>query len=93
LEQIHQLNKSVESVETSLEEYSMLQNTLSEKRSQLEKLRNLEEKMKCERIEVNSLKTKAAEMMASGQQSQAAIQAQHILDKFQKLADQVFFYI
>ena len=49
--------------------------------------------MKCERIEVNSLKTKAAEMMASGQQSQAAIQAQHILDKFQKLADQVFFYI
>lgn len=87
------MNKSVESVEASLEEYSLLQNTLSEKRSQLEKLRYLEEKMKCERIEVSSLKSKAAEMMASGQQSQAAIQAQHILDKFQMLTEQAIFHI
>lgn len=89
LEQIHQLNKIVENVEAALNENTTQQNTLSEKRTQLERLKNLEEKIKCERIEVNSLNSKAAEMMASGQQNQAAIQAQQILDKFQSLAEQV----
>lgn len=89
LEQIHLLNKIVENVESSLAENTVLQNTLSEKRSQLERLKNLEEKIKCERIEVKSLKSKAAEMMASGQQNQAAIQAQQILEKFQRLAEQI----
>lgn len=89
LEQIHLLNKIVENVESSLAENTVLQNTLSEKRAQLERLKNLEEKIKCERIEVKSLKNKAAEMMASGQQNQAAQQAQQILEKFQRLAEQV----
>ena len=89
LEQIHQLKKIVEGVEASLAECSQPQSTLSEKRTQLERLKNLGEKIKCERIEVNSLKSKAAEMMASGQQNQAAGQAHHILDKFQRLAEQV----
>ena len=89
LEQIHQLNRIVENVGAALAENSAQQNTLSEKRAQLERLKNLEEKIKCERIEVNSLNSKAAEMMASGQQNQAAIQAQQILDKFQRLAEQV----
>ena len=89
LEQIHQLKKIVEGVEASLAESSQPQSTLSEKRTQLERLKNLGEKIKCERIEVNSLKSKAAEMMASGQQNQAAGQAHQILDKFQRLAEQV----
>lgn len=89
LEQIHQLNKTVENVESLLADNLSFQCSLSEKRVQLERLKSLEEKVKCERMEVDSLKSKAAEMMASGQQSQAAIQAQQILDKFQSLAEQV----
>jgi len=89
LEQIHQLNKIVENVGATLAENSTQQNTLTEKRMQLERLKNLGEKLKCERIEVNSLNSKAAEMMASGQQNQAAIQAQQILHKFKHLAEQV----
>ena len=89
LEQIQQLNKTVESIESQLVEIAALQGSLSEKRAQLEKMKNLEEKMKCERLEVDSLKGKALEMMASGQQNQAAIQAQHILDKFRHLSEQV----
>ena len=89
LEQIQQLNKTVENVESMLSEISAFQATLSEKRTQTEKLKSLEEKIKCERLEVDSLKTKAAEMMASGQQSQAAMQAQQILDKFQTVSERV----
>lgn len=49
----------------------------------------LEEKVRCEKIEVDSLKSKAAEMLASGQQSHAASQAQKILNKFDALAEKI----
>lgn len=46
---------------------------------------HLEEKVRCEKIEVEGLKAKATEMLASGQQSHAATQAQAILHKFDTL--------
>jgi nesprin-1 len=49
----------------------------------------LEEKVRCEKIEVDSLKAKATEMLASGQQSHAASQAQEILNKFDALAERI----
>jgi nesprin-1 len=49
----------------------------------------LEEKVRCEKIEVDSLKAKATEMLASGQQSHAASQAQEILNKFDTLAERI----
>lgn len=49
----------------------------------------LEEKVRCEKIEVDSLKAKATEMLASGQQSHAASQAQEILNKFDTLAEKI----
>ncbi|XP_039285327.1 nesprin-1-like [Nilaparvata lugens] len=89
LEQIHQLNKTVGYLEAGYAETVEFQATLSEKRAQLERIKSLDEKARCEKIEVDSLKAKAAEMLASGQQSHAATQAQEILDKFDALAENI----
>lgn len=49
----------------------------------------LEEKVRCEKIEVDSQRAKAKEMLASGQQSHAATKASEILNKFDTLAEKV----
>ncbi|KAK3930234.1 Nesprin-1 [Frankliniella fusca] len=89
LEQIHNLNKTVEYLQSVTDEVSEFQATMSEKRAQLERIKCLEEKVRCEKLEVDSLKAKAVEMLASGQQSHAAGQAQDILNKFDTLADRI----
>lgn len=89
LEQIHELNKTVEYLENSYKELSEFQTTMSEKRAQLEKIKTLDEKARCERVEVDGLKAKAREMLASGQQSHAASQAKEILDKFDVLVENI----
>lgn len=89
LEQVQSVNKTVEWLENLLKELSEFQTTMTEKRAQLERIKNTEEKVRLEKIDVDTLKAKAAEMLASGQQSQAAYQAQQILNKFDHLADQV----
>lgn len=85
LEQIHELNVTVDSLETGYREACELQTTMGEKRAQLDRLKALEERARCEKIEVDGLKSKAKEMLASGQQTQAAEQAKDILDKFDSL--------
>ncbi|EZA53954.1 Nesprin-1 [Ooceraea biroi] len=89
LEQIQSINKTVEYMQTSIDEISQFQTTMSEKRSQLERIKALEEKVRCENIEVDSLKRKVAEMIASGQQGLAASQAQDILNKFDELFEKI----
>ncbi|XP_046474495.1 muscle-specific protein 300 kDa isoform X6 [Neodiprion pinetum] len=89
LEQIQSINKTVEYMQTSVNEISQFQSTMSEKRSQLERIKTLEERVRCENIEVDSLKAKVAEMIASGQQSLAASQAQDILNKFDSLFEKI----
>lgn len=87
LEQIQNVNRTVEWMDSTYKELSQFQTTMSEKRSQLERIKTAEEKVRLEKIDVDTLKAKAAEMIASGQQSQAAYQAKQILDKFDTLAD------
>ncbi|XP_014483634.1 PREDICTED: nesprin-1 isoform X6 [Dinoponera quadriceps] len=89
LEQIQSINKMVEYMQTSIDEISQFQTTMSEKRSQLERIKALEEKVRCENIEVDSLKCKVAEMIASGQQGLAASQAQDILNRFDELFEKI----
>lgn len=89
LEQVQQVNKTVTWLEALLNELNEFQTTMTEKRAQLERIKNTEEKVRLEKIDVDTLKAKAAEMLASGQQSQAAYQAQQILNKFDQLADSV----
>lgn len=89
LEQIQELNQLVEYIQVSYNELSPFQSTMPEKRAQLEKIKLLEDKVRCETVEVDSLKVKAKEMLASGQQSQAATQAKQILDQFDTLLAKV----
>lgn len=89
LEQVQNVNKTVEWLENLVKELDEFQSTMTEKRNQLERIRTTEEKVRLEKIDVDALKAKAAEMLASGQQSQAAYQAQQILNKFDFLADKV----
>lgn len=89
LEQIHELNKTVEYMENGYKELSEFQTTMSEKRAQLDRIKCLEEKARCEKVEVDGLKAKAREMLASGQQSHAASQAKEILDKFDVLVENI----
>lgn len=89
LEQIQNVNKTVEWLSDVMTQLSEYQTSMTEKRAQLDRIKATEEKVRLEKIDVDTLKAKAAEMLASGQQSQAAHQAQQILDKFDKLADDI----
>ncbi|XP_008555407.1 muscle-specific protein 300 kDa isoform X6 [Microplitis demolitor] len=89
LEQIQMINKTVELMKNSLGEILPFQSTMTEKRNQLERIKALEEKVRCENIEVDNLKSKFAEMIASGQQGLAASQAQDTLNKFDQLFEKI----
>nr|XP_022915902.1 nesprin-1 isoform X7 [Onthophagus taurus] len=85
LEQTQGLNKTIEWLETQLGELSQFQSNIPEKKAQLSRIKNVEEKVRCEKIEVDNLKSKAADMLATAQQSQARSEAKQILDKFDEL--------
>lgn len=89
LEQIQSINKTIEYMQTSIDEISQFQTTMTEKRSQLERIKALEEKVRCENVEVDSLKSKVGEMIASGQQGVAASEAQDILNRFDTLFEKI----
>lgn len=89
LEQIQELNKTVDYLDNGYKDLLPFQTTMSEKRANLDKIKFLEEKARCEKVEVDGLKAKAKEMLASGQQGQAASQAKEILDKFEDLAAKI----
>ncbi|XP_078048160.1 muscle-specific protein 300 kDa isoform X4 [Augochlora pura] len=89
LEQIQSMNKTVDSAQSALNEFLPFQTTMSEKRIQLERIKALEEKVRCENIEVDGLKIKVAEMIAGGPRGLAASQAQSILNKFDALFEKI----
>lgn len=89
LEQIQELKKTVEYLENGHKEQVDFKTTMSEKRAQLDRLKSLDEKARCEKIEVDGLRAKSKEMLASGQQSHAASQAKEILDKFDALVENI----
>lgn len=86
LDQVQSVTRTNEWLENALRELSELQTTMTEKRAQLERIKTTEERVRVEKIEVDALKAKAAEMLSQGQQSQNAYQAQQILDRFDQLA-------
>lgn len=65
LEQTQGLNKTIEWMENQLKELSEFQSTIPEKRAQLDRIKTVEEKVRCENIEVDNLKSKVAEMLSS----------------------------
>ncbi|GAB0095245.1 nesprin-1 [Sergentomyia squamirostris] len=89
LEEVQNVNKTVEWMDNTYQELCDFQATMTEKRAMLERIKNAVEKIRLERMDVDVLKAKAKEMIASGQQSLAANQAQQILDKFDMLSDKM----
>ena len=86
LDQIQNVNKFNDSLDATLQELSEFQATMPEKRAQLDRIKSAEEKVRMEKIDVDSLKSQAIDMLASGQQSQSAFQAQKVLERFDELA-------
>ncbi|CAD6999864.1 unnamed protein product [Ceratitis capitata] len=89
LEQVQNVRKFNEWLENVLRELSEHQTTMPEKRAQLDRVKVTEEKVRVEKIDVDALKVQAKEMIASGQQSQAAYQAQKVLDTFDELCARI----
>ncbi|XP_033150837.1 nesprin-1 [Drosophila busckii] len=88
LDQVQTVRKFNDWLHTLLQELGEHQTTMTEKRAQLDRVKSTEEKVRVEKIDVDALKLQAQEMIASGQQSQAAYQAQKVLDNFDALYTQ-----
>ena len=89
LEGIHQLKAAVIHMEAVYKEVSPTCAQSNEKRAQIDKLRNLDEKLRVEKIEVENLKSKANLMLNSGQQNKSAQQAQEVLAQFDVIEQKV----
>lgn len=89
LDQTQGLIKTIEWMEEEHRSLRTFQGSIQEKRAQLDRIKNVEEKVRCEKIEVDNLKSKAVEMLECGQQSQAANEAKAILDRFDSSADKI----
>lgn len=89
LEQTQGLNKTIEWMQNELATLSEFQNSIPEKKNQLDAIKNVDERARCEKIEVDNLMTKTVELLSSGQQGQAATEAKVILDTFYDLADKL----
>ena len=89
LDAINQLNSNVQNMEKIFNAVSPIQSQSNEKRVQIDKLRNLDEKIRVEKIEVENLKLKSNQMLSSGQQNQSAINAKSTLQRFDELETRV----
>lgn len=89
MDQIQNINKSIEWLQNALQELSVFQTTMPEKRSQLETIKSTEEKVRLEKIETDNLKSEVSEMLSAKQPNQTAYQALHTLEKFDNLADAI----
>ena len=89
LDAINQLQVSVTNMEKIFNAVAPTQSQSNEKRAQIDKLRNLDEKIRVEKIEVENLKVKANQMISSGQQNKSAQQAQEVLAQFDALEGKI----
>lgn len=86
LEEISALDKKIENLETLYNELCELQATASEKKTQLDRIKALEERVRCEKIEVDTLKTQAADILKSSKSAEgAADQARDMLNRFDSI--------
>lgn len=87
VDQIKNILKSIDWIEKLMAELSEFQTTMPEKRSQLENIKSMEEKVRLEKIEADALKSQVTEMLSSKQPNQTAYQALQTLEKFDSLAE------
>ena len=89
LDQVGQLKKTIDNIETSLKEISVTQGTQDDLRRQIDLVKTLEEKMKCEKIEVDQLRGETAQMRQSGLNNEATVEAMANIERFDKLGQAI----
>jgi nesprin-1 len=85
LEQISQLKTFNLNTEKIFKDIAPIKAQSNEKRAQIDTLRNIDEKIRVEKIEVENLRVIAEKMMSSGQQKESAENAKVIIDTFDRL--------
>lgn len=88
-DEIQNIRKSTEAIEALLDDLTEFQTTMPEKRTQLELIRNVEERVRVEKIEVDNLKAKTLEMLTKGKTTPTAQLAQEVLQNFEKVFERV----
>ncbi|XP_050523464.1 muscle-specific protein 300 kDa-like isoform X2 [Daktulosphaira vitifoliae] len=88
-ENVKQVGKTIDKFEETLSELTKFETSLSEKRSQLEKIKNLDEKIKSESIEMELLKSKAEEILKNGYQSSTIFDTRELFKKFDNISDKI----
>lgn len=88
-DEIQNIRKSTEAIEALLDDLTEFQTTMPEKRTQLELIRNVEERVRVEKIEVDNLKAKTLEIITKGKSTPAAQLAQEVLQNFDKVFERV----
>lgn len=87
VDQVKHILKSIEWIEKSIADLSEFQTTMPEKRSQLENMKSIEEKVRLEKIEADALKAQVVDILSSKQPNQTAYQALQTLEQFENLAE------
>lgn len=90
LEEIRALDKTIEWMESQYEELIQPESTLTEKKSQLGRIKALEEKVRGEKVEVDNLKAEISELLKNKSDLEAVVESQKILDRFENAAQKIF---
>ncbi|XP_055538750.1 muscle-specific protein 300 kDa isoform X3 [Wyeomyia smithii] len=88
LDQVSDLKTKITWLENEFAALSVFESTMADKRAQLDRIKDTEEKIRIERIEIEPLRQRAADM-SSGQKTQAASAANQALGKFDYIAERV----
>ena len=88
-DEVQNIKKSTEAIEALLDDLSEFQTIMPEKRTQLELIRNVEERVRVEKIEVDNLKARSLEMIMKGKNQPSAQLAQEVLQNFEKVFERV----
>ena len=88
LEQINQLKINTQVLSKSFKEAAPIKAQSNEKRAQIDQLRNIDEKIRVEKIEVDNIRVRAS-LMTSGHQKKFADEAFAVLSTFDQLENDV----
>ncbi|KAL3268199.1 hypothetical protein HHI36_007324 [Cryptolaemus montrouzieri] len=81
IEEIYDLDKTIQWMKAQIAEHSVFGGSMSEKKNQLESLKKVEEKARCDKIEVANLR-QAANVFFASRQGEDITKCQNILDEF-----------
>lgn len=88
-DEIQDIKKSTEAIEALLDDLAEYQTTMPEKRTQLELIRNVEERVRVEKIEIDNLKARTLELILKSKNAPPSQLAQEVLKNFENVFERV----